>query len=286
MNPEIGLQLWSVRNSLQKDYAATLEKIAEVGYKNLELICTVTPDGLVFGENMRAPELRKLLDRYGLHAAGCHFVPIPEMSLTAILDDLEALGTDSLACAIAFFKDREDVAGFNKAFNQYAEQSKKRGVQLYYHNHFHEFQVFGDQSIFEMMIEQMDKDLVMFEFDTYWTTRGGQDPIYWLKKLGARCDLLHQKDLPAAAQPANLFRRFGYDNPVNIDLFWNLQDATQYTEVGEGILDVPAILEAAAKYNHPRYVFVEQDMSSKSELESIKVSYAYLSNLLEAAAVP
>ena len=57
MEPSIGLQLWSVRNNLQSDYVGTLEKIAEIGYRDLELITTVTPEGLIFGQNMRASEL-------------------------------------------------------------------------------------------------------------------------------------------------------------------------------------------------------------------------------------
>jgi hypothetical protein len=49
MNPNLGLQLWSVRNALQENYVDTLEKIAAIGYQNLELITTVTDQGLVFG---------------------------------------------------------------------------------------------------------------------------------------------------------------------------------------------------------------------------------------------
>jgi len=280
MNPSIGLQLWSIRNSLQKDYVGTLEQIAETGYKNIELITTVTPDGLVFGEAMRAPELRKHLDRFGLRAVSSHFVPNAEMNLEKIIADLQVLGVDSLGCAIAFFSSQADVVEFNKNFNQYAETCKKGGVQLYYHNHFHEFQVFGEHSAYEMMIDQMDKDLVMFEFDTYWATRGGQDPIYWMKKLGKRCDLLHQKDLPAAAAQANLFQRFGYDTNINIDIFWGLQDPNEYIEVGEGVLNLPGIFEAFRKYNGARYVFIEQDMTKRTEQESIKVSLANLTRLL------
>jgi sugar phosphate isomerase/epimerase len=280
MNPTIGLQLWSVRNSLQKDYLQTLEKVAEIGYQNLELITTVTPTGLVFGQDMRAPELRKNLDRFGLRAVSSHFVPTAEMRLETILADLQVLGVDSLGCAIAFFTNQHEVVEFNKTFNQYAEICKKRGVQLYYHNHFHEFQVFGEKSIYEMMIEQMDKDLVMFEFDTYWATRGGQDPIYWLKKLGKRCDLLHQKDLPATAAPVNLFERFGYDSDFTIDAMWGLQDPDHFTEVGEGMLDIPGFIQAGRKYNNARYIFIEQDMTKRTELESIAVSFANLNRLL------
>jgi len=280
MNPVIGLQLWSVRNSLQKDYFWTLEKIAEVGYRNLELITTVTPEGLVFGQGMRAPELRKNLDRLGLRAVGCHFVPNAEMRLERILADLQVLGVDSLACAIAFFANQSEVIEFNNTFNHYAEICKKHGVQLYYHNHFHEFQVLDGKSIFEMMIEQMDKDLVMLEFDTYWATRGGQDPIYWLKKLGKRCDLLHQKDLPATTAPIILFERFGYDAQITIDTMWETQDTEHFIEVGEGKLNIPGIIQASRKYNNARYIFIEQDMTKRTELESIAVSYANLTRLL------
>lgn len=280
MNPSIGLQLWSVRNNLQKDTVWTLEKIAEIGYQNLELITTVTPEGLVFGQDMRAPELRKNLDRFGLRAVSCHFVPSAEMRLETILADLQVLGVDSLACAIAFFANPNEVVEFNKTFNQYAEVCRKHGVQLYYHNHYHEFQVFDGKSIYEMMIEQMEEDLVMFEFDSYWATRGGQDPIYWLKKLGKRCDLLHQKDLPADARPVNLFERFGYDAHITIDAMWETQDPAHFTEVGEGVLNIPGIIQAGRKYNNARYIFIEQDMTKKTELESIAVSLANLTRLI------
>lgn len=282
MNPSIGLQLWSVRNGLQKDYVGTLEKVAEVGYRDLELITTVTPQGLVFGQELRAPELRKNLDRLGLRAVSCHFVPTADMRLENILADLQVLGVDSLACAIAFFISHQEVVEFSAKFNQYAETCKKAGVQLYYHNHFEEFQVFNGKSVYEMMMEQMDEDLVMFEFDTYWATRGGQDPIYWLKKLGKRCDLLHQKDLPGTARPVNLFEKFGYDSQITLDAMWGLQDSDHFTEVGEGELNIPAILEAGRKYNNARYVFVEQDMTKKTELESIAISLANLTRMLKA----
>lgn len=280
MNPSIGLQLWSVRNSLQQDYRGTLEKVAAIGYQNLELICTVTPQGLVFGKDWRGPELRRHLDATGLRAVSCHFVPTPDMSLPAILDDLHALGVDRLGCAIAFWNSQAEVKDFCRAFNGYAEVCQKSGVQLYYHNHFEEFQVFGGQSAYDLLIEQLDPGLVMFEFDTYWAVRGGQDPVYWLKKLGRRCDLLHQKDLPAAAAPVNLFEKFGYDAALSLNVMWGLQDPVHFTEVGEGVLNIPSYVRAARTYNHAQYIFVEQDMTSKTELESIAVSYQNLTRLL------
>jgi len=57
MNPKLGLQLWSVRNALQEDYVGTLEKVAAIGYQNLELITTVTDQGLIFGKDLTATQL-------------------------------------------------------------------------------------------------------------------------------------------------------------------------------------------------------------------------------------
>jgi sugar phosphate isomerase/epimerase len=282
MNPAVGLQLYSVKNNLQHDYLGTLEKIAEIGYRNLELITTVTPEGLIFGQNMRAIDLRQHLDGLGLRAIGCHFIPTPELRLETVLADLQTLGVDSFICAASLAKNLDEAFAFNQAFNRYGEVCKKHGVQLYYHNHFQEFQVFGDKSVFEMMIEQMDKDLVMFEFDSYWAVRGGQDPIYWLKKLGKRCDLLHQKDLPGTVDPVNVFEKLGYDSPITFDSFAAIQDVGNFTEIGEGKLNIPGILAAARTYNHARYIIVEQDMSKRPEMESIAVSFANLNQLLAA----
>lgn len=280
MSLSLGLQLWSVRNSLQENYAGTLEKVAAIGYKNLELICTVTPNGLVFGKDLRAADLRKLLDANGLRAASCHFVPTPDMSLQAIVDDLNTVGADSLGCAIAFWNSQDEVKAFCKTFNEYAETTRKGGVQLYYHNHFEEFQVFGDKSAFDVLIEDLDPTLVKFEFDTFWAVRGGQDPVYWLKKLGKRCDLIHQKDMPAVASPVNLFEKYGYDEPITIDVLWPLQSPDQFGEIGTGVLNIASYLKAARLYNDARYVFVEQDVTALPELESVAVSFANLTKLL------
>lgn len=280
MNPAIGLQLYSVKEGLQKDYIGTLEKVAEIGYRDLELITTVTPNGLIFGEEMRAADLRGHLDRFGLRAFSCHFIPLPDIHLEPILEDLQTLGVSSLVCAAALFTNQADVDRFNRTFNQYGESCKKHGVQLYYHNHFQEFQVYGEKSIFEMMIEQLDKDLVKFELDTYWAVRGGQDPVYWLKKLGHRCDMIHQKDMPAAVDPVNVFEILGFDDPIGFDSFKKIQDVGNFAEIGEGKLNIAGFIAAARKYNQAHYIIVEQDMTRRTELESIAVSYRNLSKLL------
>jgi sugar phosphate isomerase/epimerase len=283
MNPAIGLQLWSVRNSLQVDYVGTLEKIAAIGYKNLELITTITPDGLIFGKDMTAAALRYNLDRCGLKAVSCHIVPDADTNWERLIADCHTLGVGALVCAIAFFEDRLEVLDFCNTFNQSAELCHKNGLRYYYHNHFHEFQIFEGQTIFDTLIENLDKELVPFELDTYWAARGGAAPVDLLRKLGKRCDMLHQKDIPAGAQPINWFDRFGSDKKLGLQELIETQDNTQFTEVGEGILDIPAFIKAGRTYSDVKYIFVEQDLTSMTELESIAVSFKNLTRLIASA---
>ena len=283
MNPNLGLQLWSVRNALQENYVDTLEKIAAIGYQNLELITTVTDQGLVFGKDLTASQLQRHLTDTGLRAVSCHIVPQPGMNWEAVVANLQELGVKHLGCAIAFFSNKQDVLDFCKPFNRDAEFCKKNGIQYYYHNHFHEFQIFEGQSIMDIMMENLDKDLVMFEFDSYWAMRGGQDPVAWIRKLGKRCDLLHQKDMPASAKPVNWFDQFGADASYGFDqLLESVKGNDQFTEVGEGVMDIPAIIEASRTYGPARYMFVEQDKSARGELDSITVSFANLVKMLNA----
>jgi sugar phosphate isomerase/epimerase len=283
MNPELGLQLWSVRNALQEDYVGTLEKAASIGYQNLELITTVTDQGLVFGKDLTAAQLQNHLKQIGLRAVGCHIVPQPGMDWARVVADLQTLDIHHLGCAIAFFDNRQEILEFCTTFNKDAEFCKKNGIQYHYHNHFHEFQIMEGEMVYETMLKNMDKDLVLIEFDTYWAMRGGQDPVAWIKKLGHRCDLLHQKDMPAEASPVNWFDRFGHERRQTIDeLIESTAGDQQFTEVGRGVMDVPAIIEAARTFGKVEYIFVEQDKSVLGELESIAISYANLVKMLNA----
>lgn len=280
MNPKIGLQLWSVRNTMRDDIVGTLEKVAEIGYVNLQINPDVTPQGLDFGNGLGAAEMRKHLDRIGLKAVSCHIVPDANTQWERVIADFHTLGNDTLACAIAFFKNRQEVLDFCTDFNKNAELCKKNGLTYSYHNHFHEFQVFEGQSIFDTMVEKLDKDLVPFELDTYWAARGGADPIALMRNLGKRITLLHQKDLPEGAKPVNWFDHFGADRKVHFEEMFETLDETQFTEIGEGILDIPAFINAARSYCAAEYIFVEQDMSSIGELESVALSFKNLNRML------
>lgn len=283
MNIEIGLQLYSVKNALKDNYLGTLEKVASIGYKNIELLSTVTEQGLVFGSDLKPSEHRRHLDSLGLKAASCHVMPVDNMNWEKIIDSCLETGTDALVIPFALFNDRQGVLSLCNTMNHAGELCRKQAVQLYYHNHFQEFQKFDGQMVMDSLLENLDSDLVMFEFDSYWAVRGGQDPVAWLRKLGKRCNMLHQKDLPPGVQPLDLFDLAIHNPAITILDMFKAINREQFTEIGAGVLPIADILQAGCTYGNARYVFVEQDMTARDEMESVAISYQNLVRLLSDA---
>jgi sugar phosphate isomerase/epimerase len=273
----MGLQLFSVRNELKKDYIGTLEKIASIGYKNLEMAILGADEGLK--GNMRASALKRELDRLGMKVVSTHASPLNKI-LDEVIDYNLELGSEGIAYDMKFFKNKDEVHAFCDVLNEYGERCKAHGLDFYYHNHFMEFQQFGDQLAYDILIENTEKDLVKFEFDSYWAMRGGVDPLSYIKKLGDRCDRLHQKDFPHGAESVNAVKGFG-DSEINFDRFMNYSKVDYFTEIGEGIMDIPSIIKTAREVGSAKYIFVEQDYSSMNELESAEVNFKNLSSLLE-----
>ena len=283
MGVEIGLQLFSVRQALGQDYVGTLERIAGIGYRNLELVLRVTDEGLSVGGPITPGELRRHLDRLGMRVVSAHTRVDARTDWPRIIAACRELGNTAIGCSIAFFADKQAVLAFCELFNRAGAVCRDHGLQLYYHNHFQEFQRFEGQRVIDLLLAHTDPALVKFEFDTYWALRGGADPLAWLRTLGDRCDLLHQKDLPTTAQPVNWFEVFGFDSPITIAELYKTQDPAQFAAVGEGTMDILAIVRAVRDLGHARYIFVEQDVAAGDEVEGVAASYTNLERLLHGA---
>lgn len=281
MTLSIGLQLFSVKDALQRDYIGTLEKLAQIGYTNLEMVIRKTDEGLSLGGDMTPSEVRRQLDRLGMKAVSSHTRVNEETDWEGIIAANQEIGSTGIGCSIAFFANKQDVLNFCESFNRYGEICKSGGMQLYYHNHFQEFQVFEGETVMDLMLAHTDPQLVKFELDTYWAVRGGVDPIEWMRKLGDRCIMLHQKDLPAAAQPVNWLDVFGANSSITIDELYKTQDPAHFTQIGQGTLPIADYLKEATSLGHANYVFVEQDVTAGDEVEGVATSYRNLEKLLQ-----
>jgi sugar phosphate isomerase/epimerase len=282
MSPELGLQLWSVREALQQDAVGVIEKIAEIGYEHLQpAVHGVGSDDVehVAG-SLNASELKRLADRLGLDIQSIHVRVNDETDWDRLISLNQELGSSAIIIPNAYYTDRASTVEFAHSLNRYGEICRKQGVDFYYHNHFQEFQVMGGQTVMDLLLANTDPNLVKFEFDTYWAARGGVDPVEWLLKLGSRCDLTHQKDLPSSAQPVNLFDIFGKDARITLQELIQTLHPNQFAEIGEGTMDLKTLI-ATMRQIGVKYVFVEQDMTALDELESVRISYQNILPLLK-----
>jgi sugar phosphate isomerase/epimerase len=253
----IGLQLYTLRDDLAKDVPGTLQKVAAIGYKEVELYDN-------YGKNSR--EMRKLLKDHGLTAPSAHYVlQQVESSWPQQIEYAKAIGLKYMVNAILLPDQRKTLDDYKRlvdVFSKAGEQTKKVGIQFCYHDHNFEFQTLDGVMPYQFLLEKLDPNLVQFEMDCFWVVHAGHDPVEFFNKYPGRFPLLHIKGLKAGIPPTQEF-----DARPGI-----------FTPVGKGTIDWKRIFEAAPK-GGMKHFFVEQDYCEIPPLESVKISYEYLHNL-------
>jgi sugar phosphate isomerase/epimerase len=253
----VGLQLYTLRNELEQDLAGTLRKVAQIGYKEVEIFD-------FYGKN--SAEMRKLLRDTGLSAPSAHYQTAQiRSSWDKQIEYAKALGLKYMVNAIIWPPERKSLDDYKQLadlFNKAGEQCQKAGIQFAYHDHNFEFKTYDGVMAYDELLKRTDPALVKFEMDCFWVTRAGQDPVAYFEKYPGRFPLLHIKDLNK-----------GYPTTVE-DNF----KAGPFAPVGEGTIDWKRIFAAAPK-GGLKHFFVEQDECDKPPLESIKISCDYLKAL-------
>lgn len=278
VSASIGLQAYSVRDEWDRDVIGTLERLSEIGYEYLELALTNTGGELRSG-GLRAGELRSVLDRLGMKAVSTHVYPLDDENWDRIAAFNEEVGSQAVVYPIHYFASVGDVLELNAKMNRWGEICRERGLSFYFHNHFHEFQPMGDRTIMDRLLEGTDPELVKIELDTYWALRGGVDPVGFLRRLGSRCGLVHQKDLPASTRPVNMLEMFRAGDVISEEKFVQVWKAEDFTEIGDGVMNIARILDEIRKLDFAEFVFVEQDMTAMPPLESVERSFRNLTRL-------
>jgi sugar phosphate isomerase/epimerase len=196
-NP-IAIQLYTVREVARDDFPGTLRRLAEGGARAVEFAG--------YG-GMPVPGLRALLDELGMRVAGSH-VPLTawEGQLDATLADIIALGGEY---AVVPFVPVERRGGVTFArslaadLNRWAAAAKQAGLGFAYHHHDFEFAPLADGNggtLFDILVQETDPDLVGIEVDVYWAAHAGVDPAHLLSELQGRVPLLHLKDMAAGSE--------------------------------------------------------------------------------------
>jgi sugar phosphate isomerase/epimerase len=271
---KVGIQLYSVRNHMAKDPVATVRTVIGEGYRYLETANHTADKDPGVGFGVPAKEMNQILNEKGAQVVSAHISPLTDDILKPVLEYYAHLGTKYIVMPMSFYPDRDDTLRQAEDLNRAGKTCAEAGMTLLFHNHFHEFQIFGGSTVFDLILDHTDPALVKVELDTYWVMRGGRDPAAFLKKLGDRARLIHQKDYPAEYKDQiNMIDQVNQEHlKVDRNYFMNLDLEKAFTEIGTGIMNIQNIINTGNDLCKAEYIILEQDRTSHDELESIRIS--------------
>jgi sugar phosphate isomerase/epimerase len=249
----LGLQLFSLREQFAKDVPGTLDKVRNLGFKNVELAGTYDV----------APEKFKAeLEARGLKAVSAHF-PFDRIrdDVGGVIREAKIFGCEYVGCAWIPHTGQFDESTCRNAigvFNKAGEKLAKQHIKLFYHTHGYEFQPYKDSTLFDLLVTETKPEFMNYEMDVFWVVYGGQDPVKLLNKYGNRFQLTHLKGMKDGAPTG----------PRAPQL-----DGTSDVPLGTGKIDYLPVLRAAQKAG-VKWHFIE-DESPVSE-QQIPQSLHYL----------
>lgn len=267
---KIGVQLYSVRDEMARDFEGTLKKVKEMGYEAVEFA------GLF---DKSAAEVKALCDKLGLIPVSAH-VSLNDMRENPfVLQTYADIGCKYVAIPWLGETDRPGQPGFEKMIGDAAilgAFAKKLGLKLAYHNHDFEFEKIGGEYALDVLYNTLPADLLLAELDTCWVNVGGADPVGYIYKYKDRVEILHFKDF-AGKKSENMYALIGVND--------GRKEATvgdfEFRPLGQGLQDMPAIVQAA-KDCGTEWAIVEIDEPSrgKTSMQCIKESIDYLKTII------
>jgi len=251
----VGLQLYSVREQLPKDFDGTLHKLAAIGIQDVEAAGYF---------KKTAAEFRHSMDTAGLRCVSTHHALLElRPKLDEWIEYGHGLGLDYIICSWAgVHRDPshkgemtlDDWRYAAEEFNKIGEKVKAAGLTFGYHNHWVEFGTENGVVFYDELLKRTDPRYVVFEMDCGWVVAGGHNPVDYLSKTPERFPLLHVKDL--VKQPDGKFK-----NVV----------------MGHGMIDYKPIMQAATGLKH---YFIEQEEFQGDPFENLRENVEYMRKIM------
>ncbi|WP_245968171.1 sugar phosphate isomerase/epimerase family protein [Hephaestia caeni] len=244
----VGLQLYTVRELFASDPVGTLEKVARIGYREVE-----------FGggnyDTMDAAMLRAAMDRLQLRAPSTH-VAYEAMAkdFAAVVKMVKTLGADTIVLPWLAEEQRTDAAFGTviAGLNRFAAQARDAGLGFAYHNHDFEFlTTSGGRSLYDRLLDETDPALVKMELDLYWAIHAGADAAQLIDRLSTRLYAFHVKDM---------------------------KKDKSMTAVGAGTIDFAALFKRPGA-SQVAHFYVENDEAPAPYIPDITTSFRNLSAL-------
>lgn len=264
---KIGIGLFTLREQLTADVKATIARVAQIGYNQVETYYGYPGKYEVKGFwGLEAKDFKALLTANNVTSPSGHYNLTEFLStgddkvLKSHIETAATVGqkyfvVPALPTDIRANGTLDDYKRMAAKFNQAAELCQKSGLKLAYHNHNFEFKDQGNGVTgYSILLNETDAKLVGFELDIFWAVNAGLDPVAMFSKNPGRYKMFHVKDM-------------------------DKQDKAVFTEVGSGKIDFKTIF-ANAKLAGVDYIFTEQDLIKKEPFQSITESYNYIKNNL------
>ncbi len=273
----VGIQLYALGEDPKKDLEGTLQKVAAIGFRDIELPGLLGRDaaavraaadqaGLAisslhmglsgaFSVMSDAGEIARTAETLGLKQIVVPMFPLPSGFKLAAGEDLAAALTRGVRDAgEAMWTDLAET------LNRRAAALKPYGISLGYHNHSLEFMPLGTRTGWDILAAETDPALVHFEIDVGWLTSAGIDPVAFFGRHKGRVRQLHVKDVKRGFAPNTMMR-------------------TDPTEVGSGGVDWARVLPAAYAAGARHFYFEQEPPFTMSRIEAAAKSFAYLAAL-------
>jgi len=265
----LGLQLYSVRDLLPKDYEGTLRELSALGYREIEAAG-------FFGRN--PSDVKHAMEQAGVHCVSAHY---SYTDLAPHLDETiqfgKTLGLEYIICASPGLPDGSPAKSSNarvargamtlddwrwnaEQFNRMGERVNAAGIKFGYHNHTAEFRTVNGVVIYDELLRLTDPAKVTMEMDCGWMIVGGKNPVDYLRRYPTRFSMLHVKDFKLSGAP-------GSDT-----------EPPPSAELGRGNIDYRPIF-AAAKNANVRHAFIEQEQYDMPPMEALKIDAEYMKAL-------
>ncbi|MCF6141257.1 sugar phosphate isomerase/epimerase [Flavobacterium sp. K77] len=254
----IGIQLWTLRDTLPKDVKGVLAQVGKAGFTEVETFGYAPKTGF-FGTSVK--DFKLMLDDNGLKASSNHFdfnSMIKDGSTDLVSDYIttaNTLGSTYITVPYIVADLRGTTADAYKKLAEHVNKiggiCKSGGLKLAYHNHDFEFTKFGTTNGYEILLNNTDKDLVDFEMDLYWVVRSGNNPLELFKKYPGRFSMWHVKDMDKANPDFN-------------------------AEIGTGAIDFKAIFTQSKQAGMKRFFLEHESNYKPNPIESAATSFNYI----------
>ncbi|MEB8328897.1 sugar phosphate isomerase/epimerase [Flavobacteriaceae bacterium KMM 6897] len=251
-----GLALYTVRDDMGKDAKATLQAVADAGYKNIE--SAGYSEGKFY--DLSPEDFKKLLKELDLTPISTHQGSVTMENADSMIADVKAAGFEYFVIPVppmGLFKfDQKTMsmsmtggaANLAKILTTLGKKCSEKGLKLLYHNHDFEFAKDKEGIVtIDYLLENTDPKYVNFQMDLFWVTKAGADPLAYFEKYPGRFKIWHVKDM---------------------------DEQGRFAPVGNGTIDFSRIL-AKKELSGMKYYMVEQDMTfdGLKPLEAIKISH-------------